>query len=110
VDPLAAAEFGLTTDVVGLQVNQFIVGRTVTEVDLEGVTLDVVVRGRPEDADQLDKLKNLNIQGQLGLVKLGSISEIAIEQGPLRISRFDLERSASISGDIIAEDTQAVGR
>ena len=110
VDPLAAAEFELTTDLVGQQVNQFIVGRTVTEVDLEGVTLDVVVRGRPEDADELDKLKNLNIQGRLGLVKLGSISDIAIEQGPLSISRFDLERSASISGDIIAEDTQAVGR
>ena len=110
VDPLAAAEFGLTTDLVGQQVNQFIVGRTVTEVDLEEVTLDVVVRGRPEDADQLEKLKNLNIQGRLGLVKLGSISEIAIEQGPLSISRFDLERSASISGDIVAEDTQAVGQ
>ena len=110
VDPLAAAEFGLTTDSVGQQVNQFIVGRTVTEVDLEGLTLDVVVRGRPEDADELDKLKNLNIQGGLGLVKLGSISKITIEQGPLSISRFDLERSASISGDIIAEDTQAVGR
>ena len=110
VDPLAAAEFGLTTDLVGQQVNQFIVGRTVTEVDLEGLTLDVVVRGRPEDADELDKLKNLNIQGQLGLVKLGSISDIGIEQGPLSISRFDLERSASIAGDIIAEDTQAVGR
>ena len=110
VDPLAAAEFGLTTKLVGLQVNQFIVGRTVTEVDLEGVTLDVVVRGRPEDANELDKLKNLNIQSQLGLVKLGSISDIAIEQGPLSISHFDLERSASIGGDIIAEDTQAVGR
>ena len=66
--------------------------------------------GRPEDADQLDKLKNLNIQGRLGLVKLGSISEIAIEQGPLSISHFDLERSASISGDIIAEDTQAIDK
>ena len=44
------------------------------------------------------------------MVKLGSISEIAIEQGPLSISRFDLERSASISGDIVAEDTQAVGQ
>ena len=110
VDPLAAAEFELTTDLVGLQVNQFIVGQTVTEMDLEGVTMDVVVRGRPEDADELDKLKNLNIQGRLGLVKLGSISDIAIEQGPLSISRFDLERSASITGDIIAEDTQAVGQ
>ncbi len=110
VDPLAAAELGLTTSQVGQQVNQYLVGQIITEMDLEDLTLDLVVRGRPEDADDLDKLKNLTIQSQLGSEKLGSIAEIAIEQGPLSISRFDLERSASISGDIIAEDTQAIGR
>ena len=31
----------------------------------------------------------------LGLVKLGSISNVAIERGPVTISRFDIERSAS---------------
>ena len=110
VDPQTAAEFDLSASQVGQQVNQFIVGRTVTEVDLEGVTMDVVVRGRPEDVDDVEKLKNLNIQGRLGLVKLGSISDISIEQGPVSISRFDLERSASITGAITAEDTQAVGK
>ena len=43
------------------------------------------------------------------MVKLGSISRISLEQGPVSISRFDLERSATISGEITAEDTQAVG-
>jgi HAE1 family hydrophobic/amphiphilic exporter-1 len=109
VNPQAAAEFDLSAEQVGHQINQFIAGRTVTEVDLEGVTVDVVVRGRPEDADDVEKLKNLNIEGRLGLAKLGSISDISIEQGPVSISRFDLERSASITGDITAENTQAVG-
>ncbi len=110
VNPEEAAEFGLTTFAVAQQVNQFIVGQTVSEVDLEGITLDVVIRGRPEDVDDIEKLKNLDIQGPLGLVKLGSISEIAIEQGPVTVSRFDGERSASITASIIAIDTQAVGR
>ena len=109
VDPRSAAEFGLSTAEVGQQVNQFIVGATVSEVDLNNLTMDVVVRGQPDDVDDIEKLKGLNIEGPLGLVKLGSISQIALEQGPVNISRFDLERSATISGEITAEDTQAVG-
>jgi hydrophobic/amphiphilic exporter-1 (mainly G- bacteria), HAE1 family len=109
VDPTAAAEFGLSAAQVGQQVNQYIVGATVSEVDLNNLTMDVVVRGRPDDVDDIEKLKDLNIQGPLGVVKLGSISQIALEQGPVSISRFDLERSATISGEITAEDTQAVG-
>ena len=109
VDPKAAAEYGLNAALVGQQVNQFIVGQAVTEVDLEGVTMDVVVKGQPEDVDDIEKLRNLTIQGPLGLVKLGSISNVAIERGPVSISRFDSERSASITGEIISEDTQAIG-
>lgn len=109
VDPTAAAEFGLTAAQVGQQVNQFIVGATVSEVDLNNLTMDVVVRGQPEDVDDIEQLEDLNIAGPLGVVKLGSISQIAVEQGPVSISHFDLERSATISGEITAEDTQAVG-
>ena len=110
VDPAIAAEFGLNAALVGQQVNQFIVGRSVTEVELEGVTMDVVVQGRPEEVDNIEKLKNLSIDGHSGAIKLGSISNITIEEGPVSISRFDLERAASISGVITAQDTGAVNR
>ena len=110
VDPAIAAEFGLNAALVGQQVNQFIVGRSVTEVELEDITMDVVVRGRPEEVDNIDKLKDLVIDGPSGTVKLGSISNITIEEGPVSISRFDLERAASISGVITAQDTAAVNR
>ena len=110
VDPAAAAGYGLNAAAVGRQISRFIVGEPVTEVDLEGMTLDVVVQGPPEDIDDIDKLKNLNIEGPAGVVKLGFISDIAIEPGPVSISRFNLERSATITGAITAEDTGAVSR
>ena len=109
IDDERAAQFGLSTLSVAQQVNQFILGRPVTEIDLEGVQLDVVVRGQPSDVDNINKLKDLNIQGPLGLVKLGAISEIGVEQGPVAVTRFDRERSALITGTITAVDTQAVG-
>ena len=109
VDTERAADFGLTSLAVAQQVNQFILGRAVTEMDLDRVRLDVVVRGHPSAVDDIENLKNLNIQGPLGLVKLGSISEIGVEQGPVAVTRFDRERSALITGTITALDTQAVG-
>ncbi len=110
VDPELAAEAGLTTASVGRQVKRFIVGEAVSEVNLEDITMQVVVRGPPETVDDIDKLKSLTIQGPSprDQVKLGLISRIAIEQGPLSVSRFDLERSVSVTGTIIAEDTQEI--
>ncbi len=109
VDPGAAAKYGLNASTVGQQVKQFVVGTKVAEVDLEGRTLDLVVRGQPGAVDDINQLQDLDIEGPRGRVKLGAISRIAIEKGPVSVSRFDSERSASITGDITAADTQAVG-
>lgn len=109
INPDEASAFGLSVADVGMQVNQLIVGREISEINIENETLDVVIRGDPDKSDELDELKDLNIQGPLGNVKLGSISDIGIDQGPVSISRFDLERSVTISGEITAEDTRAVG-
>ena len=109
VDPWAAAEYDLTAAEVGRQVNQFILGAKAGEVELDELTLDLVIRGRPQDADNLEELKDLVIEGPRGTVKLGSISRIGIEQGAVTISRIDLDRAAAVRGDITAEDTQAIG-
>jgi len=109
VNPAKAGEYSLTTTAVGLQVNQFIVGRELSEMDIEGKTVDIVIRGDRDDVDDIEKLKNLLIESPVGPVKLGVIADIGIEKSPLSIFRFDSERSALITGNIIAEDTRAVG-
>ena len=108
IDPQAAAQYGLSTAEVARQLNRFILGQDVSDIELDDITMDVVVRGRPEDADDINRLKNLNVQGPLGIIQLGAISDIAIEQGPVTVSRFDGNRSATITGTITAVNTQAV--
>jgi HAE1 family hydrophobic/amphiphilic exporter-1 len=110
IDTEAATESGLTATLVARQVARFVNGQTVSEVTFDDVTMDVVVRGHPDDVDDINNLKSLDIEGPFGPVKLGAISQIALEKGPISISRFDGERSASISAGIVARDTQAVGR
>ncbi len=109
IDPAKAGEYSLSTNMVGAQVSQFIVGREISEMDIAGRTVEIVLRGERDDVNDIDKLKNLKIESQAGQVKLGFIADIGIRKAPLSISRFDSERSASISGTIIAENTQAVG-
>ena len=108
IDPAAAAQYGLSTIEVAQQLNRFIRGQDVGDIELDALTMDIVVRGRPQDVDDIDQLKGLLIQGPLGSVKLGSISDIAIEQGPVTVNRFDGNRSATITGTITAIDTQSV--
>lgn len=109
VDAQRAGEFGLTTAQVGAQVNQFIVGRDISEMNIGGETIDIVLRGDPDDVDDIDNLKNLIITGQFGATRLGLIADIGIEKAPIVISRSDSERSATITGSITAEDSRAVG-
>ena len=109
IDPESASEFGLTTGAVALQVKQFVVGQQITEVDLEGETMDIVLRGPRQHVDDIEELKSLNIEGPRGRIALGTISTIAVEKGPVSISRFDGERSAIITGTITAVDTQVIG-
>ena len=109
VDARRAGEYGLTTAQVGAQVNQFIVGQDISEINIGGETIDIVLRGDPDDVDDIDNLKNLIITGQLGATRLGLIAEIGIEKAPIVISRSDSERSATITGSITAEDSRAVG-
>ena len=109
VDPTKAGEYSLTTAAVGLQVNQFIVGRQISEIDITGKTVDIVIRGDRADVEDIDKLKELRIESPAGPVKLGLIANIGIRKAPLSIFRFEGERSARITGEIVAEDTRAVG-
>ncbi len=109
VDPKRAGEYLLSGAAVGAQVSQFTVGREISEINRGGRTSDVFLRGDPDDVDDIDKLQNLKIQGPVGSVKLGVIADIGIEKAPISISRYDSDRSATITGTITAEDTQRVG-
>ena len=109
VDPAAAAAIGLNTRQVGLQLSQFLVGRTVTTINIDGRATDVVVSGNRQAVSSIEGVGDLVIVGPLGAVPLGELAEVRMDEGPVTITRTDGRRSASITGDIIVDNTQAVG-
>ena len=110
VDPAKAAAVGLTVRDVGRQVSRFLVGEEVTRLTLDGAPTSVVLRGRAEDVDSIEKVGSLAIAGPRGSVLLGDVATVAFEQGPVTIARSDGQRAASITGAITAEDTRKIGR
>ena len=109
VDPSAAASIGLTTSQVGFQLGQFLVGRVVTTINIEGKSTEVVLAGGRTAVSSLDKIGGLIIAGPGGAAPLRDLAVLTVREGPVTISRTDGQRSASITGDITSEDTQAVG-
>lgn len=109
VDPKQAAAIGLSTQSVAFQINQFLVGQTVTQIDVDGSPIDVILTGPAESVNSVETIRSLMIAGPLGIASLGDIAAVLVEPGPVAIRRTDRLRSASISGDITVDDTQAVG-
>ena len=109
VDPSAAAAIGLTTRQVGFQLGQFFVGRVVTTINVEGKATEVVLSGSRDAVSSTDKIGDLIIAGPSGTAPLRELAQLTTREGPVTISRTDRQRSASITGDITSEDTQAVG-
>ncbi len=109
VDPAAAAAIGLTSRDVGFQLSQFLVGRSVTTINIDGQATEVVLSGGRDSLGGLDQIRNIIIAGPGGTAPLDELARLTTREGPVTISRTDGQRSASITGDITAEDTQAVG-
>ena len=109
VDPAAAAAIGLSTRQVGFQLSQFLVGRAVTTISIDGKDTEVFLSGGRGTLNSVEGVGELVIGGPLGAAPLRELATLTVREGPVAVSRTDGERSASITGDIVAVDTQEVG-
>lgn len=109
VDPDKAALLGLSTRQVGLQLSQYLIGQTVTNVSIDGDIVDVSLSGNPSAVNGIENIQNLMITGPGGAVPLEDVAEVVTEEGPVTIVRTDGVRSATVTGDVVSDDAQAVG-
>ena len=109
VDPEKAALIGLNTRQVGLQLSQYLIGQTVTTINVDGGAVDVVLLGDLGSTRGIDQVQSLVIVGPAGAVPVEELAELVMKEGPVSISRTDGVRSSTMQADIVADDTQAVG-
>ena len=71
VDPDAASAIGLTAREVSAQLNQLLVGRAVTSINVDGDDVDVVVAGDRQALSGIEAMKSVIITGPAGAAPLG---------------------------------------
>ena len=108
VDVAKAGQHGLSAQSVAAQVRAWTLGIEIGEVNLLGERYDLVVRGNDDRLDEADELQNLAVAGAFGRVPLGAVSDVKATLGPSIISRYDGDRSVTITGIFEGRDTQAV--
>ncbi|MGO0575916.1 efflux RND transporter permease subunit [Ornithinimicrobium panacihumi] len=107
VDRPAAAEVGLTEAQLGQVVQASTDGATVGRVELDGQTLDVVVRqGGAADVDDLTELEVATDQ-EGEPVTLGDIAELTPVDEAVSITRIDGLRAATVTGRPSGDDLGA---
>jgi HAE1 family hydrophobic/amphiphilic exporter-1 len=108
VDPEAAFAVGLTAAQVANEVRTALVSQTVTTVALEeGDPVDLVVQVDPEATTSVEELRALPV-GTIAKVPLGDVA--SVEQADVQgsITRIDQAPAASVTAEILSEDTGAV--
>jgi HAE1 family hydrophobic/amphiphilic exporter-1 len=108
VDPDKAIAVGLTAAQVGNEVRTALVSQTVTQVTGEdGQAVDLVIQLDPEATTSLEDLKDLPV-GTVAKVPLEQVATVEQTDVQGSITRIDQAPAASITAEIVSEDTGAV--
>jgi HAE1 family hydrophobic/amphiphilic exporter-1 len=88
---------GMTTSDLGLTLNVFVDGARASNFRLHGDEIDLTVRDREGRITKTQDLENISIIAPSGeRVKLGSVADITLQEGPSQINHIRSERAIVI--------------
>ena len=116
VDPSRAELYGLTTAQVGAQVRAALAGQTAIQVSTNdfnnGQPTNVIVQMNTTDLATQEGINNLPIfygaGGRNGVVALGQIATVSIQQSQVKVSRISGQPAVTISADLTSQNTGTV--
>jgi HAE1 family hydrophobic/amphiphilic exporter-1 len=116
VDPSRAALYGLTTAQVGQQIRADLAGQTTIQVQTNdfnnGQPTNVVVQMDTAGLATQQGINNLPIfygaSGRGGVVALGQIATVSIQQSQVKVTRIGGQPAVTISADITSKNTGTV--
>ncbi|NIP29241.1 MAG: MMPL family transporter [Candidatus Dadabacteria bacterium] len=92
-----ASEVGITNEELGYAVRSLIDGVEVSEYNLKGEEIDIVLRADQAFSKRTQDIKNIMINSSSGdLITLGSVSDINLTNGPEQINHFERQRTIAI--------------
>ncbi|GFZ31322.1 multidrug transporter AcrB [Clostridium zeae] len=110
VDEKKAADNGLSSIMVAGTVRNSLSSNKVTTIKNNGTSTDVYLGYEEVKLDNVDKVKNMDITGMKGSIKLSDVAEVTQSYGPSSIATLDGKQYISITGDIKTKDTSKVSK
>ena len=109
VDPNMAMMIGSTTAQVGTDIRGVLVGSPLGTYSLDdGSVLDAQLRVSDEGVDSVETLRQMPVSGMAGSAPLGDVADVDVVEVRSTVTRVDGSPAATISAEIISEDTGAV--
>lgn len=104
-DQERAAALNLNTADLAARVARAVQGSVATRYRLEDREIDVRVRGREQDRESIEAVRNLviNPDAQRPL-RLSSVADVALRTGPSEIRRLDQQRVVVLSANLVHGD------
>ncbi len=105
IDPLRAADVGLSTAQIAMSIRQLFEGLKVGEIEDVGTRYDIRLRVSDKDrlgGQDLAGVTFTNTRGQQ--IVLGSIAEIEESTAPATIARYDAERQITVLANFKGKD------
>ncbi|MBK1811496.1 efflux RND transporter permease subunit [Clostridium sp. YIM B02505] len=110
VDEKKAADNGLSSIMVAGTVRNTLSSNKVTTIKNNGTDTDIYLGYEEVKLDSVDKVKNMDITGMKGTIKLSDVAEVTQSYGPSSVSTLDGKQYISITGEIKTKDTSKVSR
>ncbi len=104
VDSNKAAANGINPLIAAGMVRSYLGFNKVTTIN-DGNYVNVMLGFQPKDLSSVEKVKDLEIQGMAGVIKISDIADVKIIEGPTSILTLDGKQYASVVGDIQGNDT-----
>ncbi len=100
-----ASMYGLTAAGIGTAVRAELNGTTATTMTMNGVDIDVLIKGNDTAASSLDALRSMALTAASGgQVPLSAVADVTVELTPQTITRYNQNRQVNVTGDIVGED------
>ena len=101
VNEARASRLGLSTGQIGDVFRSAISGTTVSEVNLDNTTVDIVVQFNRQSRERLVDLNDIHIRDLRGnLIPVSSVAKFTKRAGKPQIKRFDFKRSKTLTADV----------
>jgi HAE1 family hydrophobic/amphiphilic exporter-1 len=109
VDPNMAMMIGSTTAQVGTDIRNVLVGSPLGVYTLEEEgRLDAQIRVSDADVESLDALRQMPVSGMVGSAPLGQVADVDVVEVRSTVTRVDGSPAATVSAEIVTDDTGAV--